>query len=124
MRVRSIRRGDIVIANLPTTGGSIQHGRRLILIVSNNICNTHSPVVTYVPITKVQTKASIPTHVKIARTQYNHLKFDSIILCEQIMSIDKKNIIEFKGRCDSDTMRKVDKALAIQLGLRCSGDTE
>jgi len=118
MHVRSIRRGDIVIANLPTTEGSIQHGRRLILIVSNNICNTHSPVVTYVPLTKVQTKASIPTHVKIARTQYNHLKFDSIILCEQIMSIDKKSIIEFKGRCDSNTMRKVDKALAIQLGIK------
>lgn len=117
MHVRSIQRGDIVIADLPTTGGSIQHGRRPILIVSNNICNTHSPVVTYVPITKVQTKASIPTHVKIAQTQYNHLKFDSIILCEQIMSIDKKSIIEFKGRCDSDTMRKVDKALAIQLDI-------
>lgn len=107
-----IKRGQIWYADLGNTyDGSVQGGKRPIVIVSNNKGNYYSPILLVVPITSSNTKHSLPTHVDI------QLKAPSIALCEQILTINKKSLISFEGVIGEDKMKKIDECLKISLGL-------
>ena len=112
-------RGDIYYADLPQENekSQLQEGLRPIIILSNNRANLHSPVISYAPITSKR-KKDLPTHVKLKSGQYG-LSYNSIILCEQIHSIDKNKLKEKLGfiRPSDSIMISINKALSIQLGL-------
>lgn len=114
---RTIRRGDIYYAELNPVVGSEQGGTRPVLIISNNMGNRHSPTVIIAAITsRVQTKSKLPTHTTV--TDYKGLDKDSIILLEQIRTIDKQRLKQHMGKIPADIMARVDKALAISVSLR------
>ena len=109
-----IRRGDIVIANLEPVTGSEQGGIRPVLIIQDDVLNTHSPTTIIAPITsKIYTK-NYPTNVQFVSFR---LKKESTILLNQIRTIDKKRIIKIIGKIDFEIMNKVDMALRISLAL-------
>lgn len=108
----NITRGDIFFANLTGETGSEQGGIRPVICLSNNIGNTYSPTVIVATITSKQTKANIPTHVDIRGCG---LKEDSIVLLEQIRTIDKRRYLSYIGHADELTMKKVDKAKEIAI---------
>ena len=113
---RTIRRGDIYYADLNPVIGSEQGGTRPVLIISNDIGNKHSPTVIIAAITsRVHTKAKLPTHTAIK--DFEGLNKDSIILLEQIRTIDKTRLKEHIGMLDSQQILTADKALLISLGL-------
>ena len=113
---RIIKRGDIYYANLNPVIGSEQGGTRPVLIISNDIGNRHSPTVIVAAITsRVHTKAKLPTHTAIR--DFEGLNKDSIILLEQIRTIDKKRLQEYIGMLSESEMARVDKALAISVAL-------
>ena len=113
---RKIKRGDIYYANLNPVIGSEQGGTRPVLIISNDIGNRHSPTVIVAAITsRVHTKAKLPTHTAIR--DFEGLNKDSIILLEQIRTIDKKRLQEYIGMLSESEMARVDKALAISVSL-------
>ena len=111
-----ILRGDIFYADLSPVIGSEQGGVRPILIVQNDVGNKYSPTIIGAAITSQLSKAKIPTHVEIG-TAGGHLEKDSVILLEQIRTIDKQRLREKICRVDEDIMLKADKALAISVGL-------
>jgi len=114
---RTIKRGDIYYAELNPVIGSEQGGKRPILIISNDIGNKHSPTVIVAPITsRVHTKAKLPTHTLIK--DFEGLDKNSIILFEQIRTIDKQRLREYLGTLDRRFLDNADKALAISIGLR------
>ena len=111
-----ILRGDIFVANLEPIAGSEQGGIRPVLILQNNISNKYSPTTIIAPITsKKQTRAYV-TNVPIS-TKESKLKKDSLILCNQIRTIDKKRISKKIGKLDFEIMRKIDLAVKISLDL-------
>lgn len=111
-----IKRGDIYYAELNPVIGSEQGGTRPVLIISNDIGNRHSPTVIVAAITsRVHTKAKLPTHTAIR--DFEGLNKDSIILLEQIRTIDKKRLQEYIGMLSANEMARVDKALAISVSL-------
>ena len=113
---RIIKRGDIYYANLNPVIGSEQGGKRPVLIISNDIGNKHSPTVIVAAITsRVQTKAKLPTHTIV--NDFAGLDKDSVILLEQIRTIDKKRLQEYLGTLDGRFLPAVDKALAISVSL-------
>ena len=113
---RKIKRGDIYYANLNPVIGSEQGGTRPVLIISNDIGNKHSPTVIIAPITsRVHTKAKLPTHTLIK--DFDGLDKNSIILFEQIRTIDKQRLREYLGTLDRRIIHCADKALAISIGL-------
>lgn len=113
---RMIKRGDIFYAELNPVIGSEQGGTRPVLIISNDIGNRHSPTVIVAAITsRVHTKAKLPTHTAIR--DFEGLNKDSIILLEQIRTIDKKRLQEYIGMLSANEMARVDKALAISVSL-------
>lgn len=113
---RIIKRGDIYYAELNPVIGSEQGGTRPVLIISNDIGNRHSPTVIVAAITsRVHTKAKLPTHTAIR--DFEGLNKDSIILLEQIRTIDKKRLQEYIGMLSANEMARVDKALAISVSL-------
>lgn len=113
----NINRGDIFYLNIEKNNDSrIQGGVRPILIVSNNMCNKHSPVVHYIPLTSKMKKRALPTHVKLSG--YG-LKFDSVALCEQTSSTDTYRLREKVGSVSDEAMKKIEHAIMIQFGL-CS----
>jgi len=115
-----IKRGDMYYADLPLGVGSEQYGDRPVLIVQNNAGNNHSNTVIAATITsRTETKTSIPTHCPIKKQQ--GLGWDSLVLLEQIQTIDKKRLTEYIGTLDDETMRAVDKALAVSVGLKHRG---
>lgn len=109
---RTYARGDIYYADLTPVIGSEQDGIRPVLIVQNDIGNAHSPTVIIAPIT-TQCKMNLPTHVFINSI----LKFPSIVLLEQLRTIDKQRILEFAGRLDEKQMQEVNKKMSISLAL-------
>jgi mRNA interferase MazF len=117
MEERKIMRGDIYRADLTPVVGSEQGGsRRPVLIISNNIGNKHSPTVIIAAITGLEhTKANLPTHIIVKG--FEPFEKDSIILLEQIRTIDKKRLQEYVGTFDRRLMLSVDKALAISVAL-------
>lgn len=111
-----IKRGDIYYANLNPVIGSEQGGTRPVLIISNDTGNKHSPMVIVAAITgKIGTKKKLPTHTIVHNV--NGLDKDSIILLEQIRTIDKQRLQEYLGTLDGRFLIAVDKALAISVSL-------
>ena len=112
----NIKRGDIYYADLSPVVGSEQGGLRPVLIVQNNVGNRYSPTVIAAAITSQQNKAKMPTHIEISAEEYG-LNKDSVILLEQIRTIDKKRLREKIGYLDNKTMLKVNNGLQISLDL-------
>lgn len=111
-----VRRGDIYYADLSPVVGSEQGGTRPVLIVQNDTGNRHSPTVIAAAITSQTGKAKLPTHINIAGGSVG-LSKDSIILLEQIRTIDKRRLKEKMGHLDEGTMHKVDEAISVSFGL-------
>lgn len=111
-----VRRGDIFYADLSPVVGSEQGGVRPVLILQNDIGNKHSPTVICAAITSQINKAKLPTHIEITTEQFALVK-DSVILLEQIRTVDKKRLKEKICHLDDETMKKVNKALEISFGL-------
>lgn len=111
-----VKRGDVYYADLSPVVGSEQGGVRPVLVVQNDIGNKYSPTVIIAAITSQINKAKLPTHVEITGQEYG-LPKDSVILLEQIRTIDKKRLREKVGRFDEEMMRYVDDALKISVGL-------
>ena len=114
---RKIKRGDIYYANLNPVIGSEQGGTRPVLIISNDVGNKHSPTVIVAPITsRIHIKAKLPTHTLI--NDFEGLDKNSIILFEQIRTIDKQRLRKYVGMLSTVIMARADKALAISISLR------
>lgn len=111
-----IKRGDIYYADLSPVIGSEQGGVRPVLVVQNDIGNKYSPTVIAAAITSQIYKAKLPTHIEINAQDYG-LQKDSVILLEQIRTIDKKRLKEKIGHLDDELMEKVNEALSISFGL-------
>lgn len=112
----TIKRGDIYLADLSPVVGSEQGGQRPVLIVQNDIGNKYSPTVIVVAITAQISKSKLPTHVEIPAKGHG-LSKDSVILCEQIRTIDKKRLIQVIGNLECQVMNLVNEALNVSLGL-------
>ena len=108
-----IRRGDIYYADLSPVVGSEQGGVRPVLVIQNDVGNRHSPTVICAAITSRMNKAKLPTHVEIDAKRYRIVK-DSVVLLEQIRTIDKQRLKDYVCRVDKELMRKVDEALCVQ----------
>jgi mRNA interferase MazF len=111
-----VRRGDIFYADLNPVVGSEQGGIRPVLVVQNDIGNKYSPTVIIAAITSQIDKAKLPTHVELKSADYG-LEKDSVILMEQLRTIDKRRLKEKITILDQDIMGKIDEALKISLGL-------
>ena len=111
-----VKRGDIYYADLSPVVGSEQGGMRPVLIVQNDTGNRHSPTVIAAAITSRTGKARLPTHIELTAQSYG-LSRDSVILLEQIRTIDKSRLRERMGKLDDATMMKVDNAIAVSFGL-------
>lgn len=112
----TIRRGDIYYADLSPVVGSEQGGIRPVLIIQNDVGNRHSPTVIAAAITSQINKARLPTHIELGARSFG-LSKDSVILLEQIRTIDKKRLKERMGRLDDRLMQRVDDAIAVSFGL-------
>ncbi len=112
----TVKRGDIFYADLSPVIGSEQGGIRPVLVIQNDIGNKYSPTVIIAAITSQINKAKLPTHIEADSKKYSLIK-DSVVLLEQIRTIDKKRLREKVGHLDKGLMTKVDKALLISLGL-------
>jgi mRNA interferase MazF len=111
-----IKRGDIFYADLRPVVGSEQGGVRPVLIIQNDTGNKHSPTVICAAITSKMNKAKLPTHVELDADKYGVVK-DSVILLEQVRTIDKSRLKEKVCHLDRDVLKKIDKALIISLSL-------
>ena len=110
-----IKRGEIYYADLSPVVGSEQGGVRPVLIIQNDVGNKYSPTVIVAAITSQINKAKIPTHVELPAIQYN-LPKDSVVLLEQIRTIDKRRLKDKLSTLDNEKMRKVNLAMLISLG--------
>ena len=111
-----MRRGDIYYADLRPVVGSEQGGVRPVLIIQNDVGNRHSPTVICAAITSRLNKANLPTHIELNAGNYDMVK-DSVILLEQLRTIDKKGLKDKVCHLDTITMEKVNRALEISLEL-------
>lgn len=111
-----IRRGDIFYADLSPVIGSEQGGVRPVLVIQNDVGNKYSPTTIVSAITSQINKAKLPTHIEINATEYG-LNKDSVVLLEQVRTIDKRRLREKIGHFDDDMMDKVNEALKISFGL-------
>ena len=112
----SVRRGEIYYADLSPVVGSEQGGVRPVLIVQNDVGNKYSPTVITAAITSQKEKSKLPTHIEI-NAQNCGLAKNSVVLLEQIRTIDKKRLKERMGMLDEDAMYQVNSALSISFGL-------
>ena len=111
-----VKRGDIFYADLSPVVGSEQGGVRPVLIVQNDTGNRHSPTVIAAAITSQTGKARLPTHISLAAMSCG-LPKDSVVLLEQIRTLDKRRLREHMGRGDETMMKQVDTAIAVSFGL-------
>ncbi|MCF2668868.1 MULTISPECIES: type II toxin-antitoxin system PemK/MazF family toxin [Lachnospiraceae] len=111
-----VRRGDIFYADLSPVVGSEQGGIRPVLIIQNDVGNRHSPTVICAAITSRMNKAKLPTHVEIDASKYQIVK-NSVILLEQIRTIDKQRLKDMVCHLDKEIMNKVDEALKVSFEL-------
>ena len=111
-----VKRGDIYYADLSPVVGSEQGGIRPVLVIQNDIGNKYSPTVIAAAMTSQINKAKMPTHIELAAKDYG-LNKDSVILLEQIRTIDKRRLREKIGRIDDGLMASVNNALSISFGL-------
>ncbi len=112
----NVKRGEIYFADLYPVVGSEQGGVRPVLIIQNDIGNRFSPTVIVAAITAQIQKAKLPTHVEIKASKHG-LGRDSVILLEQIRTIDKQRLTDKITKLDDEKMRQIDRALKISLGI-------
>lgn len=111
----SIKRGEIYYASLEPVVGSEQGGNRPVLVVQNDVGNRFSPTTIVAAITSRQGKNTLPTHVSVSAME---LPRDSVVLLEQIRTIDKQRLTGFVGHLDTTAMRQVDEAIVVSFGLQ------
>ena len=111
-----IKRGDLFYADLSPVVGSEQGGIRPVLIIQNDIGNKYSPTIIAAAVTSQLTKAKLPTHVEVREGDFGLAK-TSVILLEQIRTLDKRRLKEKIGSIDKITLDKIDRALLISLGF-------
>ena len=111
-----IKRGDIYYADLSPVVGSEQGGIRPVLIIQNDMGNKHSPTVIAAAITSRMGKTKLPTHIEVS-PQRAGLARDSVVLLEQVRTLDKRRLKEKMGHLDEATMSEIDTAIAVSLGL-------
>ena len=111
-----VRRGDIYYAELSPVVGSEQGGLRPVLIIQNDVGNRYSPTVIAAAITSQLSKARLPTHIDVYADRYGLAK-DSVVLLEQIRTIDKRRLKEKMGHLDDAVMQKVNDAISVSFGL-------
>ena len=112
----SVKRGDIYYADLSPVVGSEQGGLRPVLIIQNDIGNRYSPTVIAAAITSRMSKTRLPTHIDVYADKVGLAK-DSVILLEQIRTLDKRRLKEKMGHLDDDIMNEVNAAIAVSFGL-------
>ena len=112
----TVKRGDIYYADLSPVVGSEQGGVRPVLIVQNDVGNRYSPTVIAAAITSRLGKNKMPTHIDVAADRVGLTK-DSVILLEQVRTIDKRRLGEKMGHLDEETMNAVNNAISVSLGL-------
>ncbi len=112
----TIKRGDIFYADLSPVIGSEQGGIRPVLIIQNDIGNKFSPTVIAAAITSQRSKTNLPTHIRL-RANGSGLAKDSVVLLEQIRTLDKKRLKEKMGFLDNSYMNKINEALSVSFGL-------
>ena len=117
----TVKRGEIYYADLSPVVGSEQGGMRPVLIVQNDVGNRYSPTVIAAAITSQQNKARLPTHIEIEARTYGLTK-NSVVLLEQVRTLDKRRLRERMGCLDEKAMQRVDGAIAISLGLKAERD--
>ena len=111
-----VKRGELYFADLSPVVGSEQGGVRPVLVVQNDIGNKYSPTVIAAAITSKLNKAKLPTHIELSSSEYG-LEKDSVVLLEQIRTIDKTRLKEKIGELNSIKMSQVNKAMMISLGV-------
>ena len=111
-----VKKGDIFFADLSPVIGSEQGGVRPVVVIQNDVGNKYSPTVIVAAITSQINKAKLPTHVEIRAGEHG-LNKDSVVLLEQLRTVDKRRLKERIGRMDADAMEKVNEALMISLGI-------
>lgn len=111
-----IKRGDIFYADLSPVVGSEQGGIRPVLIIQNDVGNRHSPTVICAAITSRMNKAKLPTHIELDAGKYEIVK-NSVVLLEQVRTIDKQRLKDYVCHLDKEIMRKIDEALKISFSL-------
>jgi len=112
----TVSRGELYYADLSPVVGSEQGGLRPVLIIQNNIGNKYSPTVIIAAITSQIDKAKLPTHIELKKENYN-LPKDSVVLLEQLRTLDKLRLKDKLGCLDDALMHKIDIALMISLGI-------
>ena len=112
----SVKRGDIYYADLSPVVGSEQGGLRPVLIIQNDIGNRYSPTVIAAAITSRMSKTHLPTHIDIYADKAGLAK-DSVVLLEQVRTLDKRRLKEKMGHLDDDVMQVVNSAIAVSFGL-------
>jgi len=116
----TVKRGDIYYADLSPVVGSEQGGLRPVLIIQNDVGNKYSPTVIAAAITSKLGKSKMPTHIDVYADKFGLAK-DSVILLEQIRTIDKKRLKEKMGHLDTAVMQQVNDALSVSFGLTTQG---
>lgn len=117
MKTNEIKRGELYYADLSPVVGSEQGGVRPVLIIQNDIGNKYSPTIIAAAITSQIGKAKIPTHIELSKSEYDGLQKDSVVLLEQLRTLDKRRLKEKIGVLNARKMEKVNKALLISLGF-------
>ena len=112
--MKEIKRGELYRANLCPTTGSEQRGVRPVIILQNDVGNRHSPTTIVAALTSRIPKAHLPTHVAISSKK---LRQNSTVLLEQIRTIDKARLTEYIGKADAQTMKDIDRAMIVSLGI-------
>ncbi len=116
----TVKRGDIFYADLSPVIGSEQGGLRPVLIIQNDVGNRYSPTVIAAAITSKMDKAKLPTHIDVTHKEYGNrvgLAKDSVILLEQIRTLDKRRLKEKMGHLDDSVMQQVNAAISVSFGL-------
>ena len=117
--IKQVRKGELYFAELSGTVGSEQDGVRPVLIIQNDVGNRNSPTTIIAPLTSKHGKAVLPTHITLAK-KYG-LSEKSLVLLEQIRTIDKCRLFNYIGTIDTETMKQVDDCIRISFGI--GGDT-
>lgn len=113
--MKDIKRNEIYYADLNPVIGSEQGGVRPVLVIQNDMGNKYSPTTIVAAITSRQTKTKLPTHIEIGEEVFEK---DSVVLLEQIRTVDKRRLKEYVGKLDNRTMDRVNKAISISVGLK------
>ena len=116
----TVKRGDIFYADLSPVVGSEQGGIRPVLIVQNDVGNKFSPTVIAAAITSQKYNTDLPTHIKV-NADGSGLARDSIVLLEQVRTLDKRRLKERMGNLEARDMQRVDRALSVSLGIGAMG---